>query len=414
MNKEIIMTMEKEEWNDLLKHVFEHKKNDVKVDGFRKGQVPYDVYVKKFGVESLYMDAVDHAIPTLYDKLIEENKDLVNKIACRPNVDIKSVTSDKLEVKFTIIFKPEVKLGKYKDLKIKKEEATVTEEEVNHELDHLRERYAELKEKTGKVEEGDIANINFEGFKDGKAFNGGKGENYDLTIGSHSFIPGFEEAIVGMEINEEKDIDLTFPENYHSEELKGQKVTFKVKVNSIKEKLLPEYNEDFFKDLNMEGVNSLETLKAEVEAHIKGQKLADIEDKYFEECLSKVSENAKVEVPNEMIEEETDRMVNDFDNRLKMQGMNIDTYMKMLNVDLNTFKENFKPEAEKRVKYRLVLEAVVKEENITVEDKELDDYTKEMASKYQISEEDLLKEIGGKDFLKYDLEVRKALEIVTK
>ena len=234
MNKEIIMTMEKEEWNDLLKHVFEHKKNDVKVDGFRKGQVPYDVYVKKFGVESLYMDAVDHAIPTLYDKLIEENKDLVNKIACRPNVDIKSVTSDKLEVKFTIIFKPEVKLGKYKDLKIKKEEATVTEEEVNHELDHLRERYAELKEKTGKVEEGDIANINFEGFKDGKAFNGGKGENYDLTIGSHSFIPGFEEAIVGMEINEEKDIDLTFPENYHSEELKGQKVTFKVKVNSIK------------------------------------------------------------------------------------------------------------------------------------------------------------------------------------
>ena len=414
MNKEIIMTMEKEEWNDLLKHVFEHKKNDVKVDGFRKGQVPYDVYVKKFGVESLYMDAVDHAIPTLYDKLIEENKDLVNKIACRPSVDIKSVTSDKLEVKFTIIFKPEVKLGKYKDLKIKKEEATVTEEEVNHELDHLRERYAELKEKTGKVEEGDIANINFEGFKGGKAFDGGKGENYDLTIGSHSFIPGFEEAIVGMEINEEKDIDLTFPENYHSEELKGQKVTFKVKVNSIKEKILPEYNEDFFKDLNMEGVNSLETLKAEVEAHIKGHKLADIEDKYFEECLSKVSDNAKVEVPNEMIEEETDRMVNDFDNRLKMQGMNIDTYMKMLNVDLNTFKENFKPEAEKRVKYRLVLEAVVKEENITVEDKELDDYTKEMASKYQISEEDLLKEIGGKDFLKYDLEVRKALEIVTK
>ncbi len=414
MNKEIIMTMEKEEWNDLLKHVFEHKKNDLKVDGFRKGQVPFDVYVKKFGLESLYMDGVDHALPTLYDKLIEENKDLINKMACRPSVDIKSVSNDKLEVKFTITFKPEVKLGKYKDLKIKKEEAVVTLEEVNEEINYLRERYAELKDKTGKVEEGNIANINYEGFKEGKPFDGGKGENYDLTIGSHTFIPGFEEALIGMEVNEEKDIDLTFPENYHSEELKGQKVTFKVKVNSIKEKILPEFNEDFFKDLNMEGVNSLETLKTEVEAHIKGHKLADIEDKYFEECLSKVSEDAKVDVPKEMIEEEIDRIVKDFNGRLQMQGMNLDTYMKMLGTNIDTFRENFRLEAEKRVTYRLVLEAVVKEENITIDDNELDDYTKEMATKYKISEEDLIKEIGGKDFLKYDLEVRKALEIVTK
>lgn len=414
MKKEIVMTMEKEEWTKLLDHVFEHKKNEVKVDGFRKGQVPKDIYIKKFGIESLYMDAVDHAIPTLYDKLIEENKDLLNEIAARPEVDIKSVSEDKLEVKFSLTLKPEVKLGKYKDLGIKKEEAKVTEDEINDELNHLREQYVELKDKTGKVEKGDEANIDFEGFKDGKAFAGGKGENYPLVIGSNSFIPGFEDAIIGMEIGEEKDINLTFPENYHSEELKGQKVTFKVKVNSIKERVLPEYNEEFFKDLNMEGVNSLETLKAEIEAHIKGHKMAHIEDEYFENCLSKVSENAKVDVPVEMINEEIDRMVNDFSQRLQMQGMNIETYMKMLNVDLNTFKENFKPEAEKRVKYRLVLEAVVKEENIKVEDKELDDYTKEMATKYQVSEEDLLKEIGGKDFLKYDLEVRKALEIVTK
>lgn len=414
MKKEIVMTMGKEEWTKLLDHVFEHKKNEVKVDGFRKGQVPKDIYIKKFGIESLYMDAVDHAIPTLYDKLIEENKDLLNEIAARPEVDIKSVSEDKLEVKFSITLKPEVKLGKYKDLGIKKEEAKVTEDEINDELNHLREQYVELKDKTGKVEKGDEANIDFEGFKDGKAFAGGKGENYPLVIGSNSFIPGFEDAIIGMEIGEEKDIDLTFPENYHSEELKGQKVTFKVKVNSIKERVLPEYNEEFFKDLNMEGVNSLDTLKTEIEAHIKGHKMAHIEDEYFENCLSKVSENAKVDVPVEMINEEIDRMVNDFSQRLQMQGMNIETYMKMLNVDLNTFKENFKPEAEKRVKYRLVLEAVVKEENIKVEDKELDDYTKEMATKYQVSEEDLLKEIGGKDFLKYDLEVRKALEIVTK
>lgn len=414
MKKEIVMTMEKEEWTKLLDHVFEHKKNEVKVDGFRKGQVPKDIYIKKFGIESLYMDAVDHAIPTLYDKLIEENKDLLNKIAARPEVDIKSVSEDKLEVKFSITLKPEVKLGKYKDLGIKKEEAKVTEDEINDELNHLREQYVELKDKTGKVEKGDEANIDFEGFKDGKAFAGGKGENYPLVIGSNSFIPGFEDAIIGMEIGEEKDINLTFPENYHSEELKGAKVVFKVKVNSIKERILPEYNEEFFKDLNMEGVTDYESLKNNVMEHIKGHKTAEIEDKYFDECLSKVSEEAKMDVPEEMINEEVDRITNEFSQRLSYQGMNIDTYLKMLNTDIDTFKANFKPEAEKRVKYRLVIEQVVKAEDIKVNDKEVDDYSKEMAKKYGVDESEFLSQIGGKEFLKYDLEVRKAIEIITK
>ncbi len=411
--KEIIVEMKGKEWTDLLDHVFEHKKADLKVDGFRKGQVPKDVYIKKFGIESLFMDAVDHAIPTLYDKMIEENKDL--EVACRPSVDIKSVDKDHLEVVFSVIEKPEVKLGEYKNLGIKKEKANVTDEEVNHELDHLRDQFVELKDKkTGKVENGDEATIDFEGFKDGKPFDGGKGEDYPLVIGSGSFIPGFEEALVGMNIGEEKDIDLTFPKDYHSEELKGEAVTFKVKVKSLKERIYPEYDEDFFKDLNIPEVDSLDKLKASIKEHITSHKEADIEDKYFDECLTKVSENAKMDIPEAMINEEIDRITHEFSDRLQMQGMNIDTYLKMLGMDIDKFQENFKPEAEKRVKFRLVIEEVAKAENIKVSDKELDDYSKEMATKYQMDEKAFLDQIGGKDFLKYDLEVRKALEIITK
>lgn len=413
MKKEISVKMEGKEWEELLDHVFEHKKNDIQIEGFRKGKVPKDVYIKKFGIESLYMDAVDHAIPSLYDKMLKENKDL--SIACKPEVDIKSIDKDHLEVKFMITEKPEVKLGEYKSLGIKKEEVKVTEEEIEHELNHLREQFVELKDKTtGKVEDGDEATIDFEGFKDGVAFAGGKGEDYALVIGSHSFIPGFEEALVGMEIGSEKDIDLTFPKDYHNEELKGAKVTFKVKIKSLKSREYPTYDEEFFKDLNIPEVDSLDKLKENIKSHIEGHKIQDSEDKYFDECLTKVSENAKMEVPEEMINEECDRIMDDFGHKLEMQGMNIDTYLKMLGMDSEKFKENFKGEAEKRVKFRLVIDEVVKVEKVLVSDKELDDYSKEMATKYQMEEKDFIEQIGGKDFLKYDLEVKKALEIITK
>ena len=410
--KEITIRIEGKEWEDMIKHVFEHKKSDLKIDGFRKGQVPFDVYEKRFGLESLYMDAVDHVLPIAYDKMLNDNKDL--KIACRPSVDVKSIGKDHVEILFGVTEKPEVKLGKYKDLKIKKDEATVTDEEVEHELTHLREQFIELKDKNGKVENNDQVIIDFEGFKAGKAFDGGKGENYPLVIGSNSFIPGFEEGLIGMEKGETKDLELTFPENYHAEDLKGQKVTFKVTVKEIKERILPEYNEDFFKDLAMEGVNSEESLKEEIKSHIMAHKTSDIEDKYFEDCLSKVSEETKIDVPEEMIKEEIDRITDEFASRLQMQGMNIDTYINMLGLTKDAFKDNFKGEAEKRVRYRLIIEEVVKAENIKIEEKELNDYTTEMAKKYNLKEEELLNQIGGKDFLKYDLEVRKALEIITK
>lgn len=412
--KEITVEIKGKEWENVLDHVFEHKKKDLKVDGFRKGNVPKEVYIKKFGIESLFMDAIDHALPMLFDKMMEDNKDI--EMACRPDVEPKEIDKDHLKVVFKIIEKPEVKLGKYKDLGIKKEKIEVTNEEINHELDHIREQFVELKDKKegSKVESGDEATIDFEGFKDGKPFDGGKGEDYPLTIGSNSFIPGFEDALIGMNLGEEKTIDLTFPDNYHVDDLKGAKVQFKVKIKALKERIYPEYNKEFFEDLNMPDVDSLDKLKNAIKEHIEGHKEADVEDKYFDECLSKVSELAKMDVPKEMIDEEVDRMNNDFAKRLEMQGMNIDTYMKVLGMTKDKLNETFLPEAEKRVKYRLVIEAVVKEEKISVTDKEVDEYLTEMATKYNVTEEEFINEIGGKEYLKYDLEVRKAVEIITK
>jgi trigger factor len=410
--KEITIKIEGKEWEDALDKAFEKANKKVKIDGFRQGKAPKEVFIKKYGEESLFMDAADLVLQPAYQKMLDENKDV--EIVAQPEVALKSISKDGVEFVFTITTKPEVKLGKYKKLGVKKEKVEVTKEEIENALNETLNRYAENVVKDGKVENGDIAIIDFEGFKDGKAFDGGKGENYSLVIGSNTFIPGFEDALIGMQVNEEKDIDLTFPENYHSEELKGAKVVFKVKINSIKERILPEYNEEFFKDLNMEGVTDYESLKNNVMEHIKGHKTAEIEDKYFDECLSKVSEEAKMDVPEEMINEEVDRITNEFSQRLSYQGMNIDTYLKMLNTDIDTFKANFKPEAEKRVKYRLVIEQVVKAEDIKVNDKEVDDYSKEMANKYGVDESEFLSQIGGKEFLKYDLEVRKAIEIITK
>ncbi len=411
--KEIVVSLKGEEWSSILDHVWEHKKSEVQIDGFRKGNVPKEVYLKKVGIESLYMDAVDHALPKLYDKLISENKDL--EMATRPNVDIKSIGEDHLEVTFSIIEKPEVTLGEYKNLGIKRDKVEVSEEEIEHELNHLREQYVELKDKENKtVETGDEVNLDFEGFKDGVPFDGGKGEDYPLVIGSNSFIPGFEDALIGMKLEEEKEINLTFPKDYHSEELKGKDVVFKVKINSIKERVYPEYNEEFFKDLDIPEVDSLDKLKDSIKEHITSHKEAEVEDKYFEDCLVKASDNAKIDVPKEMIDEEIERIYHDFSERLKMQGMNVDTYIKFLGTTEEKLKEEFIPEATKRVRFRLVIEEVVKKEKITVSSEEVDKYSKEMAQKYDVSEEEFLTQIGGKEYLKYDLEVRKAVEIITK
>ena len=413
MKKEFEVKLGGAEWEKCLDDVLKNKIKDLKIDGFRKGTVPKDIYLKKFGIESLFMDAADAALPMLYRKLMDENKDL--EPAVMPTVDIKNINESEIVVTFNVVSKPEVKLGKYKDLKIKKEEAKVTDEEIEHELGHLREQFIEIRTKEdGQVEDGNEVRIDFEGFKDNVPFEGGKSENYRLVIGSHSFIPGFEEGIIGMKVGEEKELNLRFPEDYHAEDLKGKDVVFKVKVNEINERVYPEMNDEFFKDLAIPEVDTEEKLRNFLKENIKTHKESHIEGEYVEKCLETATKNATFEVPEEMVTEEVNRMYNEFSEQIKLQGIEISQYLQMLKMDETKLKENFKEEATKRVSYRLVIEAVVKAEKFDVTEEELNKHISDLAKRYGTEESEFLTQVGGRDFVKYDLEFKKAIELITK
>lgn len=400
--------IEKKEWEDALSKAFKKKQKEVTVDGFRKGKVPRDIYEKKFGKESLYLDAADIVLPSAYTKVIEENKDVIPVV--QPKVDLKSIDDKSCEFTFTIITKPEVKVNKYTGLKVEREKVLVSDEEVEHELGHVLERYTELVVKEdGTVEDGDLAIIDFEGFKDGVAFDGGKGENYSLEIGSHSFIPGFEEALIGMKTGEEKDIDLTFPEDYPSEDLKGAKVVFKVKVNEIKVKEQRELDKDFFDDLGMEGIDTEEKLREEIKKNILAQKEMDAENKYIDALLEAVGKNTEVDIPEEMVEEEVDRLFHRFEEQIKMQGISLDLYYQFTKTDEKALKSQMEKEAFKNVLYRLMLEEISKQEKMEVSDEEAEKEAEELAKKYQMKKDEFLSQFGGIDMVKYDLEIRKVV-----
>ena len=400
----------KEKWVEALDNAFKKKQKEVSVPGFRKGKVPKDVYIKQYGIESLYMDAIDLVAPTGYDKVIKENN---LKPAARPGVDIKNINDKKIELIYTIVTAPEVKLGKYKDLGIKKDEVKVTKEEIEHELDNLKAKYVELKDKENETVENDnIAIIDFEGFLNGKPFDGGKGEDFSLQIGSKTFIPGFEEQLIGMKKGEEKEIKVTFPKEYPAPELKGKETTFKVKVKAVQERIMPEVGKEFFEDLGMEGINDIESLKKEIEENIKVNKEREAENKYIDEVLKEVTKNAKFELPEEMIEEEIDRMVSEFSNQLQMQGFKLDAYLEMIRSDEKTLRDQMREEAKARVSYRVVLEQVAKDEKIEFKDEEVEKEAEELAKKYGMEKEEFIKAFGGIEFIKYDMEVRKALEII--
>ena len=289
--KEVVVKIDGEKWQEGLKKAFKKVNKDKTVAGFRKGKAPYDVYLKHYGIESLFYEASNICVDRAYNKMINDNKDL--KIASQPILDIKSVDENHIEYVFTLTLMPEVKLGKYKKLDVKKDKVKVTKEEINHEIDHMREEYKEIIIKDGKIESGDIAVIDFEGFKDGVAFPGGKGENYSLAIGSNTFIPGFEDQLIGLKSGDEKDVNVTFPEDYHEESLKGQPVVFKVKVHEVKQTKLPELDKDFFEDLGMEGIDSKEALEAQVKENIKARKEQVAEDKYIEDLLTEIRKNTE-------------------------------------------------------------------------------------------------------------------------
>ena len=414
MKEKYNVKLEGKEWKDCLKQAFDKKKKDIKMDGFRKGQVPYDVYVKKMGVEVLYMDAVDIAVDILYAKLLKDDKTIIP--AATPGIDIKNITHDEIEIEFTLVSAPKVELGKHTKLGVKKEEVVITDSQIEHELHHLQEQFVEVKDldDDAAIKEGNVAVIDFEGFKDGKAFKGGKGEDYSLEIGSHTFIPGFEEALVGLKKGDTKDVNVTFPENYHSEDLKGQPVIFKVTVKAVKERVLPEFNKEFFEDLNVGGVESLDDLKKYIKENMTAERSKQLEDEYLFKCLDEVVKNSKFDIPEEMTDDETNRLVREFSEKLSYQGLKLEDYLKYINSTIDDFKATLKDEANKRVGYRLIMDAVIENEKIEVSEEELESELKKTSEEYKMSVEDFLKEIGNKELFKYDLLMRKAMEIVTK
>ena len=409
--KEIVIKVEGEKWQQALDKAFKKANAKAKIDGFRPGKAPKEVFLKHYGIESLFMDASNYAVEDAYNQMIEENKDL--EIAAQPVLDIRSIDEKYIEYVFTITTKPEVKLGKYKGLDVKKDAVKVTKKEIDEAIDHMREHYKENIVKNGKVEKGDIAIIDFEGFKDGKAFEGGKGENYSLEIGSNTFIPGFEDQIIGMSAGEEKDINVTFPEDYHAEDLKGAPVVFKVKVNEVKEVKVPELDKEFFEDLGMEGIDTKEALEAQVKENIKTSKDAKAEEKYIEDLLAEIAKNTEIDVPETMVNDETERMVEHFAEHLSMQGINIEQFYQYTNSSKDALKEQYKEEALKRIKYRLILEQVIKAEKIKITDKDVDKEVEELAKKYNMTKEEVKKQYGDNlDYIKYDLEVKKAFETI--
>ena len=414
MKESYTRKLEGKEWKNCLKEAYDKKKKDIKVDGFRKGQVPYDIYVKKMGVETLFMDAIDMAVDTMYAGLLSDPKTITP--AATPSIDILDVNENLVEIEFTLVAAPEVKLGKYKNLGIKKEKVEVTEEEIEHELGHLKEQFAEVKDldDKAKIKEGMIAVIDFEGFKDGVAFKGGKGENYSLEIGSHTFIPGFEEALVGLKKGDKKEINVTFPENYHQEDLKGKPVVFNVEVKEVKQRVFPEFNKEFFDDLNVGGVESLDDLKEYIKKNMAHEKEHKLEDEYLFKCLDKVVENSKFEIPVEMTNDEVSRIVREFSEKLQYQGLSLDNYLKFANTNIEDFKKTLEPEANKRIGYRLMMDAIVEKEKLEVSDKEVEDAIVEKAKEYGMKKEEFEREIGNKEMFKYDLLMRKAMKVVTE
>src|SRR5690606_24964942 len=408
----LTIEVDAETFNKGLDEAFKKVVKQVNVPGFRKGKMPRGMFEKRFGVESLYQDAIDILLPDAYENAIKETG--IEPVD-RPEVDVEQIEKGKSLI-FTakVTVKPEVKLGEYKGLEVEKLDETVTDEEVEAEIKQLQERNAELVVKEdGTVENGDTVVIDFEGFVDGEAFEGGKAENHSLEIGSGSFIPGFEEQLVGVAAGAEKDVEVTFPEEYHAENLAGKPATFKVKVHEIKGKELPELDDEFAKDVDDE-VETLEELKAKTRTRLEETKKRDAENNLKDTLIEKASENAEIDIPEAMVNTELDRMVREFEQRLQMQGMNLDLYFQFSGQDENALREQMKEDAGKRVRVNLTLEAIAKAENIEVTEEEVNAELESMSSMYGVSAEELKQMLGGVDGIKEDLKIRKAIDFLVE
>ncbi|AZV50659.1 trigger factor [Bacillus halotolerans] len=408
----LTVEVDAETFKTALDDAFKKVVKQVSIPGFRKGKIPRGLFEQRFGVEALYQDALDILLPVEYPKAVEEAG--IEPVD-RPEIDVEKIEKgESLIFTAKVTVKPEVKLGEYKGLGVEKDDTAVTDEDVQNELKGLQERQAELVVKEeGAVEEGNTVVLDFEGFVDGEAFEGGKAENYSLEVGSGSFIPGFEDQLVGLEAGAEKDVEVTFPEEYHAEDLAGKPAVFKVKIHEIKAKELPELDDEFAKDIDEE-VETLAELTEKTKKRLEEAKENEADAKLREELVLKASENAEIDVPQAMIDTELDRMLKEFEQRLQMQGMNLELYTQFSGQDEAALKEQMKEDAAKRVKSNLTLEAIAKAENLEVTDEEVDAELSKMAEAYNMPVENIKQAIGSTDAMKEDLKVRKAIDFLVE
>ena len=406
---EITSVVDGEKWAEAYNKAFNKLAAKTSIDGFRKGKAPKNILKKVINPQSVCYEAVDEIAQSVLEEAIKEhNIELID----RPELNLGTVNETSCTFIFTCPVPPDVELGDYKNLGYHVEEVSVTDVDVEAELDKLKEQKAELEIKEeGELENGDISVIDYEGFKDGVPFEGGKGENFELTIGSGQFIPGFEEQLIGMKTEEEKEINVTFPENYHVEELKGQPVIFKVKLHEIKKKVLPELDEELIKDLKIENVNTLDELKEYYRANLLKSRKDWAENKALDEAINKLVEEAKVEIPEVMINSMCDNMINEYGQQFMAQGLSMEQFRSMFGENVDGLRNAFRPEAEKRVKTNLCLNKLAELENLNVGAEDLEKYYSDLAETYSMPVEDVKKYIPESN-AKEDLKVRKALDFI--
>lgn len=408
---EIKVEITGKDWEKKLDETFKKIIKKVKIDGFRPGKAPRNIYEQKYGKQSIVVEAVDSCMNEAYVKALKEFK---GEPIMQPTVGIEKADETGVTYVFTFTTKPEIKINKYTNLGVKKDSVKVTKKDVDAEIEKMRKEYADLTVKDGKAENGDTVIIDFEGFDGDKAFEGGKAENYALELGSNSFIPGFEEALVGVKKGDKKDVNVTFPKDYHAEELKGKPVVFKVLVHEVKTKVYPELDEDFFLDLGSEDVKTKEDLEKKVKETMTEQKEYEAENKYVDELFEALLKETSIEVPHELIHEELDRMVEQYAERLKMQGITLEQFYKFTNSSEEALKAQMHEEAEKRVKLRFAIDEIIELEKIDATDEEANHDAEEKAKKHGMDKDEYIKAFGGLEMLKYDIKVQKVLDILKK
>jgi trigger factor len=402
-------TVEAQKFEEAIQDVYKKNAKYFNIPGFRKGKAPFKMVEKAYGIQIFYEDAFNEIAGEAYVKGLEDNK---IEAVSKPEIDIKQIEAGK-DLIFTAVVqtKPEVTLGDYKGIELKKVEYNVTDKDVEHELEHIAEHNARLVAVEDRpVEKGDTVVIDFEGFVDGKAFEGGKAENHELEIGSGKFIPGFEDQIVGMKIDEDRDIKVTFPEEYPAKELEGKEATFKIKLHEIKKKELPEINDEFAKDASE--FDTLEDWKKSIRE--KQEKANESKAKFEMEdaAIETVCKNAKVDIPSGMIETQLDNMEKDISSRLNYQGMNLDQYLQMIGKTKKEFRDENKEQAEKQVKTSLVLEAIMKDAKVEVTEEEIDAKIKEMAEMYGQKEEEVKQNPELRKYVEESLKSEKTIHYI--